>query len=122
MEMYKVRNVDFQHKDDRGILTQLIHEGYQQINILESLKGVIRGEHFHKISTEAFYLIYGSVKVEFMRDGEKKVVTFNKGDFFEIPPLVIHTMIFNEDCLMVQMYDVPVKNDKGVDIYTVNDI
>ena len=119
MEMYKLRDVDFQHKDDRGSLTQLIHDGYRQINVLESVKGSVRGAHFHKRSTEAFYLISGSVEVEFKCKAEMKKVTFHQGDFFEINPFVLHNMYFPEDCLMVQMYDIPVENSDGTkDIFT----
>lgn len=117
--MYRIKNVDFQHKDERGSLTQLIHEGYQQVNVLESKTGAIRGAHFHKRAMEAFFLISGSVEVEFKGTKEKKIVTFKKGDFFEIEPFVLHNMYFPENCLMVQMYDIPVENEDGSkDIYT----
>lgn len=119
MEMYKLREVDFQHKDDRGSLTQLIHDGYRQINVLESVKRSVRGTHFHKRSTEAFYLIFGSVEVEFKCKTKMKTVTFHQGDFFEINPYILHNMYFPEDCLMVQMYDIPVENSDGTkDIFT----
>lgn len=122
MTLYQTRTVDFQHKDGRGSLTQLIHSGFAQVNVLESKTGAERGAHFHKNSIEAFYLITGSVDVEFIgkEANEKKVkkVTFKQGDFFEIHPYVLHNMYFPEDCLMVQMYDKPVENKDGTkDIY-----
>lgn len=114
-----MRQVDFRHEDGRGSLTQLIHGGYRQINVLASNKGAMRGAHFHKRSVEAFYLIDGSVEVEFKSKTESKTVTFRRGDFFEILPFVLHNMVFPEDCLMVQMYDVPVENADGTkDIFT----
>lgn len=118
MNLYETRKVDFQHKDERGSLTQLIHGGYRQINVLESKKGSMRGAHFHKRSMEAFYLISGSVDVEFKSKEEEKTVIFKQGDFFEIHPFVLHNMYFTENCLMVQMYDIPVENEDGTkDIY-----
>ena len=118
MEMYRLRDVDFQHKDERGVLTQLIHGGYQQVNVVESKRGSIRGAHFHKRTVEAFYLISGSVEVEFQKMDRKEKVAFKKGDFFEVVPFVLHNMYFPEDCLMVQMYDIPVENENGLkDIY-----
>ena len=119
MKHYELRKVDFTHADIRGSLTQLVHEGWAQVNVLESNKGATRGAHFHKRSREAFYVISGSVDVNFIsKDGEENV-TFRKGDFFEIYPFVLHNMYFPEDCLMVQMYDIPVENKDGSkDIFT----
>ncbi len=119
MGMYKMITVDFQHKDERGSLIQLIHDGYKQINVLDSKKGAVRGAHFHKRASEAFYLIHGSVEVEFKGKSAFEKVVFKEGDFFEIEPFVLHNMYFPEDCLMVQMYDIPVENEDGSkDIYT----
>ena len=123
MELYNIKKVDFQHIDNRGSLTQLIHNGFEQINVLDSKKGVERGSHFHKRSIEAFYIISGSVKVTLIsKDKEKDEVIFIKGDFFEIYPNVLHNMLFLEDCLMVQMYDKPVENADGTkDIFMESD-
>ena len=119
MGLYNKRKIDFQHVDERGSLSQLIHDGFKQINVLESKKGVERGSHFHKESVEAFYVISGSVKVTLWNKNEKEEVVFNKGDFFEIHPFVLHNMLFLSDCLMVQMYDRPVEKEDGTkDIYT----
>ncbi|MBO7573840.1 MAG: WxcM-like domain-containing protein [Bacilli bacterium] len=119
MSLYTARKIDFQHIDERGSLSQLIHDGFKQINVLESKKGVERGSHFHKESIEAFYVISGSVKVILWSKNEKEEVVFNKGDFFEIHPFVLHNMLFLSDCLMVQMYDRPVEKEDGTkDIYT----
>lgn len=118
MKLYKNKNVDFRHKDQRGSLTQLIHSGFAQVNVLESKCGATRGAHFHKESVEAFYLISGSVEVKFIWKGFKEKAVFRQGDFFEIHPFVLHNMYFPEDCLMVQMYDIPVERADGTrDIY-----
>ena len=122
MSLYIKRKIDFQHVDERGSLSQLIHNGFKQINVLESKKGVERGSHFHKESVEAFYVISGSVKVTLWSKDEKEEVVFNKGDFFEIHSYVLHNMLFLSDCLMVQMYDTPVEKPDGKkDIYTEAD-
>lgn len=122
MSLYIKRTIDFQHNDERGSLSQLIHDGFKQINVLESKKGVERGSHFHKESVEAFYVISGSVKVILWDKNKKEEVIFSKGDFFEIHPFVLHNMLFLSDCLMVQMYDIPVEKEDGKkDIYTEED-
>lgn len=118
MALYNIRTPDFRFADGRGSLVQLVHEGYAQINVLESKAGSTRGAHFHKRATEAFYVVNGSVEVTFIKKTTEKV-TFRPGDFFEVLPLVLHNMYFPEDCLMVQMYDIPVENEDGTkDIFT----
>lgn len=118
MAFYRILTPDFEHADERGKLSQLTHGGYEQINVLSSKKGVTRGGHYHRISREAFFVADGSVEVTFTRDGETETATFKKNAFFEIPPLVSHSMFFPEDCILVALYDIPVERDDGTkDIY-----
>ena len=117
--LYSIREIDFRHKDSRGCLTQLVHEGFQQINVLETRAGVTRGGHFHKLSTEAFYVLSGAVEVELAKRAESEKTVFQAGDFFEIKPYTLHSMFFPVDCVMVQMYDHPVEQaDGSKDIYS----
>ncbi len=113
MSLYHLREVDFQYKDARGSLVQLVNGGFAQINVLESSNGATRGTHYHKRAVEAFYVVNGSVEVRLWNMETEEKVSFQKGDFFEIRPFVLHNMYFPEDCLMVQMYDKPVENENG---------
>ena len=81
--MLKVLKTDFHFADERGTIDQLIHEGYKQINVITSKKGVIRGGHYHKLNDEAFYIISGSLNLTV---GDSRY-TFYAGDFFGIEPL-----------------------------------
>lgn len=118
MKMYETKNVDFKHEDEKGRLVQLVHEGITQVNVLESKKGCIRGNHFHKVSREAFYVAKGSVNVTLEKGNIVETTLFKEGDFFLIPTYTHHLMEFPEDCIMVAMYDIPVENSNGEkDIY-----
>lgn len=118
MALYEEWNVDFEHADERGTLTQLVRKGFCQINVLESKKGITRGGHYHKVSKEAFYVVSGSVEVTFRQGEKKEVKVFERGASFLITPYVIHSMTFPEECIMVVMYDVPVEQENGEkDIY-----
>lgn len=111
-------NVDFKHVDERGELIQLVHLGFEQINVLESRKGVVRGGHYHKESVEAFYVVRGSVILTSSYKGVREQECFRTGDFFRVPVGVVHSMEFPENCLMVQMYDKCVDKGNGkMDIY-----
>ena len=121
MALYRLKKIDFRHEDQRGALLQLVHEGYRQINVLETREGVARGGHYHKISNEAFFVVRGSVEVALQDLLERATVKFTKGDFFEIPPHVGHSMYFPEDCTLIVMYDTPVEKEDGTkDIYNIN--
>lgn len=119
LELINTKSTDFSFADNRGKLTQLVHEGFDQVNVLITNEGVTRGGHYHKISFEAFYIISGSVEVTAKKDGYEKKYVFRENDFFEISPYVIHSMFFPEHCVMVQMYDKCVeKSDGSKDIYS----
>ena len=111
--MYQLLIPDFKFSDDRGTLVQLVHGGYTQVNVITTKQGVLRGNHYHKFSHEAFYIISGSVKVTLISNGKKQETLFQIGDFFEIPPMVLHEMFYPEDCIMVALYDQPVENEQG---------
>jgi len=118
VELYNVLKPDFNFEDDRGLLCQLIHDGWKQTNVLVTKANVVRGVHYHKISKEAFYVISGSVNVRFRKGDETASTHFNKGDFFMVMPGVVHELSFPTDCVMVQLYDIPVENENGEkDIY-----
>jgi quercetin dioxygenase-like cupin family protein len=112
--MFELLTPDFSHTDERGKLVQLCKSGYNQINVLYTKAGTVRGEHCHKINTEAFYIISGSLSVLLTKDEIAVEKTFKTGDFFSIPPFVKHSMTFIEDTVMVAMYDKTV--DLGNDI------
>lgn len=110
---------DFSFSDERGCLTQLVREGYSQVNYVETKAGVVRGGHYHKINKEAFYLISGEIEVKLASlDGVMEHYTFKSGDMFSIEPNVIHTFSYKEDTKMICMYDKGVEIDKdNKDIY-----
>lgn len=117
--MYELLKPDFEFKDERGELTQLVHEGFKQVNVVKTVAGVTRGGHYHKASKEVFYVINGSVEVRFSSGDHEKTEVFRSGDFFLIPPMVIHSMYYPEQCTMVALYDIPVEHEDGTkDIYS----
>lgn len=105
--------VDFEHKDDRGTLTQLIHKGYSQINVVKSRGGVFRGGHYHELNTEAYYIIQGSCRVTAKKDGKEETEIFKAGDFFRIGPYVVHDFDYLEDSILVTMYSLGVELGEG---------
>lgn len=106
-------NVDFEHKDKRGTLTQLVHKGYSQINVVTSKSGVFRGGHYHELNTEAYYIVVGSCKVTARKGNEQETEIFKAGDFFRIGPYIIHDFDYLEDSILVTMYSLGVELGGG---------
>jgi len=118
--MIKVLKPDFSFVDERGSLTQLVHEGYKQVNVIESKKDAFRGKHYHKVNEEAFYIISGSFKLEASKLGSDIIETydFKTGDMFLVESYVVHSFYFLEDTTLVTMYSLGVElPDGNKDIY-----
>lgn len=118
MTNVKIVVPDFIFGDDRGKLVQLVHDGFKQVNVITSKAGFKRGGHYHKLNTEAFYIVSGSFELVTRYEGKEEKQTFKAGDMFSIPPLVAHDFIYQEDTILVSMYDKGVELDENEkDIY-----
>ena len=53
---------DFEFENEKGKLTQLVREGFRQVNVITSRAGSFRGGHYHKLNKEAFYIITGKLR------------------------------------------------------------
>ncbi len=116
MTLIKILTPDFSFKDDRGSLVQLIHNGFAQFNVITSVKGAYRGGHYHKINSEAFYIINGKLSLELwdLENSQiKEYYNFTSGDMFEIMPNIIHSFKFEEDTTLVSMYSIGVELNNG---------
>lgn len=113
--MLQIIKTDFHFEDERGTIDQLIHDGYRQINVITSKKGVVRGGHYHKQNDEAFYVISGKLTVTV----NEETRTFSAGAFFGIEANDMHSFVFEEDTLLVSMYSNGVELPDGTkDMYT----
>lgn len=113
---------DFKYNDERGVLIQLIRKGYTQVNIIMSKANVSRGGHYHKLNTEAYYIIQGKCEVIARRGEESEQIIFTEGDFFRIGPYITHNFNYLEDSILVTMYSLGVELDNGtMDSYVYED-
>lgn len=118
MELVEILAPNFTFLDQRGDLVQLVRDGWKQVNYIESKKGVIRGNHFHKLNREAFYVISGRFRLTLQNNDIKEECLFQKGDMFLINPLVVHSFEFDEDTQLISLYDRGVEIDEdNKDIY-----
>lgn len=111
--MIKILKPDFIHQDKRGKLVQLVHQGYQQVNIISSEKNAIRGNHYHKWNEETFYVIQGKLILKTKKDNDIVENLFETGDMFQIERNIIHQFEFIEDTTLVSLYSNGVELEDG---------
>lgn len=96
--MLKLIKRYFMHTDKRGTLEGLVNFGeWKEINLISSLAGVERGNHYHKETLELFIILEGEINVilEKVKDGKlignKIEMIVKGGDVFLIDPFINHT-------------------------------
>ncbi len=110
----EVLSPDFEFSDDRGMLVQIAHDRFRQVNAVFTKKGKKRGRgHYHVLTSEAFFIIRGKVLVSVERDGYAEEAVFGTGDMFSIQPLVKHSFDYLEDTYMVVLYSEPIELPDG---------
>ncbi len=114
MQLIEILSPDFTFTDDRGTLTQLVHEGFTQVNAVFTRAGKIRGNfHFHEHTKELFFIIKGKIKLTARLDGVTEEHIFTDGDMFMVPEYVRHSFDYLEDTYLVGLYTTPVENEDG---------
>lgn len=102
-------------RDDRGECAQLTSDELPiHIAVLEIKEGTIRGDHYHKIAEEIFYIIYGTIilTVWDIRTRTYETYVLHDGDKVCIPPLYVHRFFSLKDTLIVEYSLTPYnKND-----------
>lgn len=92
--------------DARGIIQNLVHTKMNGAVMIQSNKGAIRANHFHKSDWHYCYLISGRMNYYHRDSGslsspDKLVV--GSGQLIFTPPLVDHAMEFTEDSLFLTL-------------------
>lgn len=80
--------------DKKGKLIEVFKGRFAQCNLLIMKKGSLWGKHYHKKTTEYFYLLHGEIAVifNFLKGGQKRKEIFKTGDCFIIKPYTSHTV------------------------------
>jgi len=89
------------HKDNRGEIADIFYNTkIEHVAIINSKKGVRRGDHYHKETIQHMLITEGSlVYVSQPADKREPVkhALLKKGDLITTPALEIHTLLFPED-------------------------
>ena len=84
--------------DARGNITSIVDYPVQNVSIIDSVKGSIRSNHFHKVDFHFMYVLEGSIDYFFKPICSKEVRYFKvlKGDTILSPANEIHGCYFPE--------------------------
>lgn len=88
--------------DGRGRILPIVHD-IANVQIIESVPGAVRANHYHKTDTHICYVISGSLDYYWRNHGEETIYheIINTGEIFKTGPLIDHEMVFRENSVMV---------------------
>ncbi len=88
-------------EDERGKIMDIFYkDDIQHVAQINSEPNVIRGNHYHKETTQHMLIISGSMEYWYknLDSNEKpKMVLLKKGDLVSTPPFEIHTLKIGSD-------------------------
>ena len=92
-------------KDGRGIIQTFYPMQYNIVewNYIVTLKGAVRGHHYHKEFDEYIMFVEGEGVYTELTDGKELVTPVSAGDCIYLPMLVPHTFYPTADCKMIAM-------------------
>ena len=99
----KVNKIKLTHQDERGSITDIIEQlDFNGATIIESKKGSIRGNHYHKETIQYIYIINGKLKAKSKKVNEAMVeITVFPGDLISHEPLEAHCFEAIENSLFL---------------------
>ncbi len=89
------------HTDDRGVIADIFYSNpIDHVAIIDSKPGVLRGNHYHKETTQHMLMTKGSLEYWYKpvgSDEPAKMVLAKVGDLVSTPPLEIHALVITEE-------------------------
>ncbi|MEY4592787.1 MAG: hypothetical protein RIR18_1682 [Pseudomonadota bacterium] len=92
-------------EDSRGRIRGVLNHGHWgEVNYIESFAGTVRGNHYHRATTEAIFLIEGKVEVTItQKDQAPWVSILGAGDTVIIPPGETHVFRCLDDTKWINL-------------------
>ena len=108
--------LDLEFEDDRGKIVPLVDLPMESCVIIDSKKGTVRANHYHKTDWHFCYVVEGKIKYYHRPHGDVgkgENVIINKGELFFTPPMVDHSMVFLEDTIFLTLG----RNSRSQEVY-----
>ena len=106
--------------DKRGDINDILEEPISHVGLITFKKGAIRGNHYHKKSTQYTYILKGKIKfvTSDIKGKNKKTYTLTEGMFSRIPPKMVHAYKALSSAAMLDMTTLD-REDDGYEKDTV---
>ncbi len=90
----RVKHKPINFQDKRGIIQDICINGdFEHATYIFMKRGGIRGNHYHKKTTQYMFVIEGKLEYYYSKENEKaKKVILNPGDFIETPAFEHHAV------------------------------
>ena len=113
--------------DERGYLIEIMQDGvWKQINHSFTKMGTIRGNHYHKETTQHMLMTKGSLEYWYkeVNSDEVKMKLLKEGDLVSTPPYEIHALKILEDGNQFLVFSQGIRGGKNYedDTYRVESI
>jgi len=93
--------------DERGTIQNLLSlDELQSVVVIESKKGTIRANHYHKTDWHYCYVMSGAIDYYSNKvgsDAKPNLTKIKSGELFFTPHLVEHAMYFTEDTVFLTL-------------------
>lgn len=100
----KVRHLKTNFKDSRGTIMDIfVDDPKDHVTIIFSKKGAVRGNHYHKKSTQYVFIVSGQLTMLSQRVGQKRIFkhVLRPGDLMTHKSMEIHTLIADKDTVFL---------------------
>ena len=91
-------------KDERGLIADIFYKTpLEHVAIIKSEPNVIRGNHYHKQTTQHMLMTQGSLEYWYkdINDvGSAKMILCKRGDLISTPPFEIHGLRITEKIVL----------------------
>lgn len=95
-------------KDERGTITDIFTNAPKDhATVIFSKKGAVRGNHYHKKSTQYIFVVSGQLTVLTQKVGQKRIYRhiLKPNDLIRHEPLESHTLIADKDTIFFGFAD-----------------
>jgi len=106
--------------DKRGDISDLLEEKVSHVGLITFKRGAVRGNHYHKKSTQYTYILKGKIKfvTSYTNGKNKKHFILKEGTFTRIPPKMVHAYKALTNAAMLDMTTLS-RDDDGYEKDTV---
>jgi|SRR5579862_563814 len=92
--------------DERGAIQPLVDMDMASCVLINSKKGTVRANHFHKTDWHFCYVMSGEIEYYHRPTGSNanpELEVIRSGELFFTPPMVDHAMVFTQDTVFLTL-------------------